>query len=350
MNKKKKLNYLTVISGIILVALVFLVIYIFFEYYDLMSLQKQYTPEHTASSYQYHCAFITDNYDDVFWDSAYRGAHEQGLESGIYVENFGKDLYITYSANDLMKMAIASNVDAIIVEATEDESMTELINEAAEKGIAVSTIYKDDMESSRFSFTGINNFRIGYEYGNLAMKYSAADSSSITVLLDGKESTAEQRLLVSGIGRAVQEREKDLALETVVLDSNNTFDIEEQVRNFMRNSHDTTDIIICTDLAQTQAVSQTAIDLNYVGDFTIIGFYQNHSVLEALKNGVIAANIMIDTEQMGRDAVASLEEYLTYGHTSDYISVNISTIGKQNAIQRLTAMDAAQTGGVSNEN
>lgn len=348
MNRKNKLNYLTVISGIILAALVFLVIYIIFEYYGLLSLQKQYSFEPSATPYKYHCAFITDNYDDAFWDSAYEGARKQGMENGIYVEKFGKDLYLTYSRDDLMEMAIAANVDAIIVEATGEESMTALINEASEKGIAVSTIYKDDMNSSRFSFTGINNFRIGYEYGELAMKYSSADSGSIMVLLDGEESTAEQRLLVSGIGKAIEERQKDLTLETMILDSKDTFNVEEQVRNFMKNSRHVTDIIICTDLVQTQSVSQTAIDLNYVGDFTIIGSYQNASVLEALKNGVIAANVVVDTEQMGKDSLASLAEYLTYGHTSDYISVNIRTIGKQDAIQRLAALNTDRTGGGDN--
>lgn len=347
--KKNKLNYLTVISGIILAVLVFLVIYIVFEYYGLLSLQKQYSLEPSATSYKYHCAFITDNYDDAFWDSAYEGARKQGMENGIYVERFGKDLYITYSSNELMQMAIAANVDAIIVEATGEEDMTSLINEASEKGIAVSTIYKDDMNSSRFSFTGINNFRIGYEYGDLAMKYFSGDNGSIMVLLDGEESTAEQRLLVSGIGKAIEEHQKNLTLETMILDSKDTFNVEEQVRNFMKNSRHATDIIICTDLVQTQSVSQTAIDLNYVGDFTIIGSYQSASVLESLKNGVIAANVVVDTEQMGKDSVVSLAEYLAYGHTSDYISVGISTLDKQDAIKRLAALDSSQAGGGGNE-
>lgn len=347
--KKKKLNYLTVISGIILAALICLVVYIAFAYYDLMSLQKQYNPEPSTASYNYHCAFITDNYDDAFWDSAYEGAREQGAESGIFVEKFGSGLYPAYSTDDLLKMATAARVDAIILEATGEESTTSLIREAAENGIAVSTIYKDDMDSERFSFTGINNFHLGYEYGELALKHAPKDSDSIMVLLDGRESNAEQRLLVSGIGRVLEEREKDITLETMILDSSDAFNVEDQVREFLKNSHGETDIIICTDLAQTQSVSQNVIDLNYVGDFTIIGFYQSDSVLEALKNGVIAANIVIDTEQMGKDAVSSLAEYLADGHTSDYISVNISKIERQEAAARLAEMEAAQSGGAEYE-
>lgn len=357
--KKRKLNYLTVISGIILVLLIFLVINIVFEYYGLMSLQKEYAPDSSETPYDYHCAFITDNYDNAFWDSVYESARDQGKECGIYVENFGKDLSMTYSTDDLLKMAISANVDAIIVEATGTESTTELINEAAEKGIAVSTIYRDAIDSSRFSFTGVNNFRMGYKYGELAIKYSGSDSLHVTVLLNNEsgsaavssekaEPSAEQRVLVSGIGKAFQESGRNASVDTLILNSGNTFDIEDQVRVFMKESSSPGDIIICADLAQTQAVSQTAIDLNYVGDFTIIGTYESVSVLEALKNGVISANIVMDTKQMGQSAVAALKEYLTYGYASDYISVNTGTIGKQDAIQRLAAMNK-QAGGNDNE-
>ncbi len=346
-NKKKHISFITALSGLILIVLICLIIYISFEYYDLFSLQKQYAPDLSGTSYQHHCAFITDNYEDAFWDSVYEGARSQGAECGIYVENFGKDLYLTYTTEELMEMAISANVDAIIVEP--EGSITSLINEATEKGIAVSTIYKDDMNSSRYSFTGVNNFRMGYEYGELALKYSPSDADSIMVLLDNGESSAEQRLLISGIGRAIQEKDRDIAIETMILDSNSTFDVEEQVRNFMKNSHGITDTIICTDLVQTQSVSQTAIDLNFVGDFTIIGSYESYSVLEALKNGVISANIVVDTQQMGKSAVTSLQEYLTFGHSSDYTSVNTTTIGRQNAIQRLAAMDTLETGGSADE-
>lgn len=349
MNRKKHSSFLTVISGLILIGLIFMVIFISFEYYDLLTLQQQYEPEISDISYEHHCAFITDNYDDPFWDAVYESAHEEGKNSGIFVENFGKDLYLTYSTDDLLKMAISANVDAIIVEATGEESTRLLINEAMEKGIAVSTIYKDDMDSARYSFTGVNNFRMGYEYGELALQYSHSDADSMVVLLNKEEPSAEQRLIISGIGRAIEEKGKDIALDTLILDSQSTFDVEEQVREFMKASHGTTDTIICTDLIQTQSVSQTAIDLNYVGDFTIIGSYESVAVLEALKNGVISANIVVDTDQMGRSAVTNLQEYLTFGHSTDYTSIHTTTIGKQSAIQRLASINTRQAGGTDHE-
>ncbi|MDO4521971.1 MAG: substrate-binding domain-containing protein [Eubacteriales bacterium] len=347
-HKNRHSYYLTVISGLALILLVVMVLDILFEYYELSNLQQQYDAKLSGTSYTWHCAFITDNYDNAFWNSVYESAREQGSKSDIYVEDFGKNLYITYTTDELLRMAIAANVDAIIVEATGQDSTTALIDEAVEKGIAVSTVYKDDIDSARFSFTGVNSARMGYEYGKLALQHSSGKQLSVMVLLDSAESSAEQRLLISGIGQASEEADRSFSLDTIMLNSSTTFEVDERVRGLLREYHDSVDIIICTDLEQTQAVSQTTIDLNYVGDFTIIGSYQNSSVLEALKNGVIAANLSVDTAQMGSKAVIGLAEYLTLGHTSDYVSVDINTIGRQNAVQLLAA-EARKEGGASNE-
>ena len=348
MNEKKRPPLLKTVFALAFVALLFLIFLIAAEYYHFSALQKKYNDTRSGNSYTYHCAFITDDSDSTFWDSVYRGAAEQGLASGIWVEYFGRDLYTSHTTDELLEMAIAANTDAILIEATGRTSTRQLIDDAMQKGIAVSTIYKDDMNSRRFSFTGINNFRMGYQYGVQTQKHTSGPLGSVTVLLDGEEITPEQRLLVSGIGQALEELGQEVRVETMVMDSRNAFEVEEKVRDFMRKTEhargsaavQAADVIICTDLVQTQFVSQTAVDLNYVDDFTIIGSSENRAVLEALKSGVIAVNLVIDTEQMGRKAVSNLEEYLTLGHTSDYISIDISTMGRQDAVQHLAALDA----------
>lgn len=344
MEKKKKWNYLTIIAACFLAALIFLVLYIAKEYCDISSLQKKYENTLTETNYSAHCAFISGSGSerDSFRQSVYNAARAQGLEEGIYVEDFGKNLYVSYTTDELLQMAIAANVDAIILEATGDSSTTRLINEAVRQGIAVSTIYKDDMDSSRFSYTGVNNVSIGYDYGSLAILCSMPKATSVMVLLDSEEPPAEQRLLISGIGKALSEKRSKAHLDTMILDSSNAFEVDEQVREFLKEHHTSTDIIICTNLAQTQYVSQAAVDLNYVGEFTIIGSYQNYSVLELLKSGVISANIVIDAEQMGRQAVKNLAEYLSYGHSSDYSSVDFYTITGQDAARMLEELSTGE--------
>lgn len=337
MEKKKKLNYLTIISGLVLILLICLILYIAREYCAISSLQKQYTQTAESNDYQYHCAFITSSVT-AFWDSAFEAAREEGIPNGIYVEDFGKNLDLTYTTNELLKMAIAANVDAIIIEADGNYSTALLMNKAVDAGIAVSTIYRDNMTSERYSYTGINNVTIGYDYGTLALKYADSTDSNVMVLLDSQEQDTESRLLISGIGKALEEQRSDMKLDTMKLDNSSTFEVEESIREFLKSNHNKTDIIICTTLQQTQFASQIAVDLNYVGDFKIIGSYQNDSVLEYLSSGVISANIVIDAAQMGKRAVDNLAEYLEYGHTSDYSQVDVHTLEQDDAIRQLNAL------------
>lgn len=334
MEKKKKINYLSVIAGLVLISLVCLVLYIAREYCAISSLQKQYTQIAETPGYRYHCAFITGSVT-AFWDTAFDAAREEGIPEGIYVEDFGKNLDLSYTNNELLKMAAAARVDAIIMEADNDYYTTQLMNKAVDAGIAVSTIYRDNMNSKRYSYTGINNVTIGYDYGSLALKYSDDSDSSVMVLLDSQEQDTESRLLISGIGKALEEQRSDMRLDTMKLNNSNTFEVEESIREFLKNHHDTTDIIICTTLQQTQFTSQIAVDMNYVGDFKIIGSYQNDSVLEYLSSGVISANIVIDAAQMGKRAIDNLAEYLEYGHTSDYSQVDVHTLEQEDAIRLL---------------
>lgn len=342
MEKKKKINYLTVIAGLVLISLICLVLYIAREYYAISSLQKQYTQTAETNDYQYHCAFITNSVT-AFWDSAYEAAREEGIPNGIYVEDFGKNLDLSYTTNELLKMAIAANVDAIILEADGNYSTTLLMNKAVDAGIAVSTIYRDNMTSERYSYTGINNVTIGYDYGTLALKYADDTDSNVMVLLDSQEQDTESRLLISGIGKALEEQRSDMKLDTMKLNNSNTFEVEESIRTFLKNNHDKTDIIICTTLQQTQFASQIAVDMNYVGDFKIIGSYQNDSVLEYISNGVISANIVIDAAQMGKRAVDNLSEYLEYGHTSDYSQVDVHTLEQADAVRLLSAQAESES-------
>ena len=283
----------------------------------------------------------------AFWDTALEAAKEEGIPEGIYVEDFGKNLDLSYTTNELLKMATAAHVDAIIIEANDDYSTMQLMNKAVDAGIAVSTIYRDNMNSERYSYTGVNNVTIGYDYGSLALKYADDTDSNVMVLLDSQEQDTESRLLISGIGKALEEQRRDMRLDTMKLNNSNTFEVEESIREYLKENHDKTDIIICTTLQQTQFTSQIAVDMNYVGDFKIIGSYQNDSVLEYLSSGVISANIVIDAAQMGKRAVDNLAEYLEYGHTSDYSQVDVHTIEQEDAIRQLNILqteDESETG------
>jgi len=62
----------------------------------------------------------------------------------------------------------------------------------------------------------------------------------------------------------------------------------------------------------------------------IIGYYCSATTLKAIDRDVIQASISVDTNQMGKYCVDALDEYITTGHVSEYLSVDISLITHEN--------------------
>jgi ribose transport system substrate-binding protein len=107
---------------------------------------------------------ISDNRKSYFWKSVYEGAKD-ALNENSYIEMLGNNLSMEYSTADLMRIAINSKVDGIILEADESAEITELINEANDADIPVITAVNDNNTSTRKSFVGVNSYNLGLAYG-----------------------------------------------------------------------------------------------------------------------------------------------------------------------------------------
>ncbi|MDK2808901.1 MAG: ribose transport system substrate-binding protein [Clostridiales bacterium] len=229
-------------------------------------------------------------------------------------------------------MAIAANVDAIIMEGSDSVSTTELINEAIDKNIAVVTVYQDQVESKRRSFIGVNKFMMGYNLCAKAYDCLKDDKEEIMVLYDKNSNTnPENTILNSGIKKFLDDHASSARLNAQIIDSTETYNTEEQIRELLRNVAKRPRVLICTNLIQTQCAYQTIVDLNCVGDVKILGFYSTQSILEAIDKGVVEATLMVDTYQMGQKAAENVSEFLDIGYVSDYVAVDTTIIGRVEA-------------------
>ena len=97
--------------------------------------------------YDQYYVMITEDRKPDFWQSVYRGAYERGQAENVYVDLLGEHLSQEYSRSDLMRIAMTSGVDGILVESDESDEMSELIDEAVDRGIPVVTLYGDNTHS-----------------------------------------------------------------------------------------------------------------------------------------------------------------------------------------------------------
>lgn len=239
-----------------------------------------------------------------------------------------------------MRIAIASGVDGIVIEADEGEEMTKLINEAVKEDIAVVTVYSDNTQSSRCSFVSVGSYDIGREYALEVLKLTEGkEKPKVTVLLNANQLDSSQNILVSGISKTLEkEGRSDIEMVFVPIDNTNVFSAEESIRNMLLDKTQP-DIFICLDETSTVCVYQAVVDYNKVGQVNILGYYDSDTILNAIDRNVISATISVDTEQMGDYCLEALMDYLEYGNTNQYFMADVALVNKGNVAEYLGGPD-----------
>lgn len=317
--------------------------------------------------YDRYYVMITDDHKSSFWTSVYQGAYMRGLENNVYVDWLGENLSREYDKEDLMRIAIASGADGIIVTADEGEEIAALIDEASAQGIPVVTLYGDNTHSSRCSFVGVGSYNLGREYGRMGL-YLLADiignkdnerrqngakegaavqapdptesigaKVTVAVLVNAYASDVDQNILYSGIQETMEnEKSTDIELEFVPIsiDDTNDFSVEESIRDIFMEEN-VPDIIVCLDELSTTCVYQAVVDYNMVGDVNILGYFLSDTIANAIDRNVIYATAVIDTRQMGGYCIEALQEYHDLGYTSQYFTADVTVINKSNVAEYL---------------
>lgn len=297
-----------------------------------------------TDSYSQYYMMVVDDGKSAFWQSVYQGAYERGLQEGVYVELLGDNLTKEYSKEELMQIAISSNADGIIVSADESQNMTTLINEANEREIPVVTVYGDNTQSGRCSFVGVGSYNLGREYGRQVLRTlenydeeTLPETVQVAVLVNAHVMDVGQNILCAGIQDTI-EQEKQQDMEVVVslvsVDDTNSFSVEESIRDIFIST-ELPEIIVCLNELNTTCVCQAIVDYNKVGQVAIIGYYDSETILNAIDRNVVDATISVDTYQMGEYCVQALQEYNEFGTTSQYFTVDVTLINKQNVSEYL---------------
>ena len=335
----------TLIIALLMIALLVSVVMVGGWYYWVWSQQRALNDEEEVKAYTYHCAFISSKYEDPFCASIYEGAKMAGEQGGIYVENYGRQLSLSYSVNELLEMAIAAKVDAIILEGDQDYNTVQLIDQAMdtqEQEIVVVTVAQDSVGSKRCSFIGGNKFRMGYDLCSQALASADEDDQEIMVLLDHTQETTDNNIIISGMQKLLDENSGNYQLDSQTIDGSEAYNAEEQIRMLIRSLKTRPDIIICTSLMQTRSVYQSIVDLNCVGKVKVIGFYYNEAILEAIEKDIIKSTYVIDANEIGVQAINSVREYKKYGYVSDYVSVDAKIVDQQNVGKILQELQAGE--------
>lgn len=293
--------------------------------------------------YDKYYALITNDDKAVFWQDVYAGARQSGEANGDYVEVFAQDMGVEYTLEERMDIAIAANVDGIIVQGEDSAFLKEKIAQAYSNHIPVVVVSGDVTESERISFVGISRYDLGQTYGKQTCELSERileerrengdERKDLQVMvLTGREDNG-QNLLVSGIREEIAKSyilRNRIELETYVVDDFGSFAAEESIRDIFMGKDEAPDILICLSELYTTCAYQAVIDYNKVGVTNIIGYYDSETILNGIDKEIIYSTVSMDAEQMGYYSATALSEYLDMGYASEYFTVDTYVINKNN--------------------
>lgn len=280
--------------------------------------------------YNWHVAFIPENYNDSFMCAVIESAKKIGKQNGIIVEAMGKELKETYTKKQLIELSIDAKVDGIILEGDEEASTKGLIEKAKQAGIPVVTVQSDCAGSERESFIGINHYKLGQDYGEQILRLTHDKTAAdIAIIMDKHKGNEEQVIIYGSLCQTLAYNKKTkYNVEAIQIDRNVAFEAEEKIRDvFIKDK--LPDFIICLNELYTTCAVQAIIDRNKVGKTKILGFYENETIRDAIQDQVVQSTITVDEEEMGYDCIRSLLEYFETGCVSEYMTVNTYEINQE---------------------
>ena len=115
-------------------------------------------------------------------------------------------------------------------------------------------------------------------------------------------------------------------IEFYQLDTSQSFNVEEAVREIVLYKEGDVDVILCLDEITTTNLYRALVDYNKVGKFEVIGYYNSQTIVQGVERGVLKATISVDATEMGESCINAIGEYFESGYVSDYFSVGVEII------------------------
>lgn len=335
-NRKNKYNmhmYAIVFSAVLLAVILLAVFYQTKKAFSVL-------PKQQEEKYKNHYAFISVDKNDDFYYYVFQAAKAAGEQQGDWVEYFGKDLATVYSREQLLEIAIASNVDGIFLQADESKEIASLINAAVNKGIPVITMGSDCTASTRQSYVGVNNYSLGQQYGQQIISMGKKGEVDVLVLMNPNSADTSQNIVYAAIKEQLENSDDaEYELNTMVISNDSTFSAEESIRDTIIKGNKAPDILVCLNERNTSAAYQALVDYNRVGSIEIVGYHKNSSIIDGIAQNNIYASFEVDTNQMGEDLIYAIDEYKEYGYVNEYLPIDVRIINSENVEGYLDEME-----------
>jgi len=199
-----------------------------------------------------------------------------------------------------LELAIARKPGGLVVVGFED-SLTPVINKAAEAGIPVVTVDADLPKSKRIAFVGTGNFNAGYQ-GGMKLAELVGGKGKVALLTRTGQSNLNER--IDGYKAALAKLPEIQIVDVGNTDSDSAK--ATQVASLWLQRYDDLAGIACVEAAGGSGAATAVKEAGRVGKVKIVAMDRDDSVLKRIEEGVIQASVAQQTALMPIYAVTIL--------------------------------------------
>lgn len=220
------------------------------------------------------------------------GMKKAGELLGVQTEYKGPtDLDIGAMVADL-ELAIARQPAGLVVVGF-DDSLTPVVNKAAEAGVPVVTVDADLPRSKRVAFVGTGNFNAGRQGGHKLAELVGGEGKVALLTKTGQSNLNER---IEGYKAALAEHPKITIVEIGNTDSDPVK--AATVASMLLQRYDDLAGIACVEAAGGAGAATAVKESGRVGKVKIVAMDRDNSVLRYIEDGVIQATVAQQTALM----------------------------------------------------
>lgn len=318
-------------ANVLMILLILLIMLLFFRY----RYERDFIPAAEGRTYRYHFVYVGDS--SSFDSAVYQAAKEEGEKHDALIENMGAGLDYSYTKQQQIEIAVATKVDGIIARNENATGTLEGLREAHSSNVPVITVGEDSADSTRESYIGISYYALGYKYGEeLAGFAEDGRVKNVRALMTLNKGTKNetyqlQSIMYSGIIDALKKagRAGAFSIATQTVGDGTHFSAEEDISDIMAGD-DLPDILILLDETCTSSACTEIVDHNRVGEVTLIGYYMNDTIRNAIEKKILACTLTVDASKIGVAAAQCLAEYAKTGNVTEYAQIEIERVDSSN--------------------
>ncbi|WP_088102708.1 sugar-binding protein [Halalkalibacter urbisdiaboli] len=277
----------------------------------------------------YHVVLISEEVDNDYWRLMEQGARELEKSTKLLVEYRGPQRSNLDEQMKIMDMAIAAQVDGIVVQALNEDEFTPLIDKAVNKGIPVITIDADAPKSKRSAYVGTDNYLSGWEAG----KALAQDTNGQAVvgIITGSLTSSHMQQRVQGFKDATATYK---GISIVAIEESNITRIEaEEKTNKILTEYEEITAFFGTSALDGLGIQAAIERFGKKDDIYIIAFDVLPQTIELLQAGEIHAVVAQEPFEMGKRGMELVLDVLQ-GKTVVEINYTRTNIIRKSDIQQ----------------